>query len=31
VPVLPATFMLGPIGFLLFHIFKTAFAKEMRS
>lgn len=31
IPVLPLTFLFGPAGFLLFQIFKTAFAKEEKS
>ena len=27
IPVLPLTFLFGPVGFLLFHVFKAAFAK----
>jgi hypothetical protein len=30
IPVLPLTFLFGPAGFLLFQIFKTAFAKGVR-
>jgi len=31
IPVLPLTFLFGPVGLLLYHVFKAAFAKEARS
>lgn len=31
IPILPLTFMFGPVGLLLFFVVKTAFAKAVRS